>query len=227
MGDLEKFDESKPKQFCPHPLYDHFGDPVPKAEALRRLQLDDRAHYVLFFGFIRDYKGLDLLLEAFADGNLRRMNIRLLVAGEFYCDPKPYMEIISRHHLEDLVIMSNDFIPDSRVADYFCAADLVVQPYKSATQSGVTQIAYHFNKPMIITNVGGLAEFVPHEKVGYVVEPAPGEISKAILRFYEEGKEAAFSANAAAGKTKYSWGKMIEAIGKVAGLKQDSDRNGS
>jgi len=104
---------------------------------------------------------------------------------------------------------------------------LFVQPYQSATHSGVTQLAYHFNKPMIITNVGGLAEFVPHEKVGYVVEPAPGEISKAILRFYEEGKEAAFSANAAAGKTKYSWGKMIEAIGKVAGLKQDSDRNGS
>jgi glycosyltransferase involved in cell wall biosynthesis len=112
--------------------------------------------------------------------------------------------------------MSNDFIPDSHVLNYFCAADLVVQPYKSATQSGVTQIAYHFNKPMIITNVGGLAEFVPDEKVGFVVEPVPGEISEAILRFYTEGREAEFSANAAVEKQKYSWSNMIDAIEKVS-----------
>ncbi|MDP1622159.1 MAG: glycosyltransferase [Bacteroidales bacterium] len=215
LNDLNKFDAVKPKLYCPHPLYDNFGDPVSKREALERLQLDPGFRYVLFFGFIRDYKGLDLLLEAFADEHLSQMNVRLLVAGEFYCDPKPYHEIIARHHLEDKVIMSNDFIPDSQVLNYFCAADLIVQPYKSATQSGVTQIAFHFNKPMVITNVGGLAEFVPHEKAGYVVNPDPAEIAASIVRFYSENRESEFSANAALEKQKYSWGNMVETIDKL------------
>ncbi len=155
---------------------------------------------------------MDLLLEAFADDRLKQRKIKLLVAGEFYCDPKPYQDIINKHHLEDQVIMSNDFIPDSKVLNYFCAADLVVQPYKSATQSGVTQIAYHFNKPMIITDVGGLAEFVPHEKAGYVVNPEPTEIASAIIRFYDENREAEFAANASVEKQKYSWGNMVDTI---------------
>ncbi len=212
MDDLEKIDNRKPKRYCPHPLYDNFGDPIPKPEALSRLNLDQDFWYVLFFGFIRDYKGLDLLLEAFADDRLQQRKIKLLVAGEFYCDPKPYQDIINKHHLEDQVIMSNDFIPDSKVLNYFCAADLVVQPYKSATQSGVTQIAYHFNKPMIITDVGGLAEFVPHEKAGYVVNPEPTEIASAIIRFYDENREAEFAANASVEKQKYSWGNMVDTI---------------
>jgi D-inositol-3-phosphate glycosyltransferase len=212
LDDLEQFDSTKPKIYCPHPLYDNFGHATTKEEAMARLNLDPGYRYVLFFGFIRDYKGLDLLLEAFADERLRQMKVKLLVAGEFYCDPKPYQEIIARHHLGERVIMSNDFIPDSKVLNYFCAADLVVQPYKSATQSGVTQIAYHFNKPMIITNVGGLAEFVPHEKVGYVVNPDPAEISSSIVRFYSENKESEFSASAAIEKQKYSWENMVKAI---------------
>jgi D-inositol-3-phosphate glycosyltransferase len=218
MDDLEKIDKKKPRLFCAHPLYDNFGASIPKEQALARLQLDPSFHYVLFFGFIRDYKGLDLLLEAFGDERLCRLNVKLLVAGEFYCDPKPYREIIAKHRLEDQVIMSNDFIPDSQVLNYFCAADLVVQPYKSATQSGVTQIAYHFNKPMIITNVGGLAEFVPHEKAGYVVSPDPVEIASAIVRFYQENKEAEFSAGAALEKQKYSWIKMAETIDSLRRL---------
>lgn len=216
LKDYEEFTGRRTGIYCPHPLYDNFGEPVGREVALDRLQLDPKFRYVLFFGFIREYKGLDLLLEAFADEKLRRSGIRLIVAGEFYCDPKPYLDIIAKHNLEDQVVMVNDFIPDSRVVDYFCAADLVVQPYKSATQSGVTQIAYHFNKPMIITDVGGLAEFVPHEKAGYVVEPVPGEISAAILRFYEEGKEREFSANAATEKLKYSWSRMVVAINDAA-----------
>jgi glycosyltransferase involved in cell wall biosynthesis len=111
--------------------------------------------------------------------------------------------------------MSNDFIPDSEVVYYFCAADLVVQPYKTATQSGVTQIAYHFNKPMIITNVGGLAEFVPDGRVGYVVEPDEKQIALAIGRFYNENKEEDFSVNAAEEKKKYSWSRMIDAIDEL------------
>jgi D-inositol-3-phosphate glycosyltransferase len=186
LDDLETFDKKKPKAFCPHPLYDNFGEPIPKSEALRRLGLDDSFRYLLFFGFIRDYKGLDLLLEAFADERLRKTPLKLIVAGEFYCDPKPYHEQVARLGIGEHVIMSNDFIPDSQVVNYFCASDLVVQPYKSATQSGVTQIAYHFNKPMLITDVGGLAEILPHGKVGYVVSPVPADIANAIVDFYEE-----------------------------------------
>ncbi len=212
MADLEQFDAAKPKAYCPHPLYDNFGTPVPRADALQELGLDPAFRYVLFFGFIRDYKGLDLLLEAFADERIRQSNLRLLVAGEFYCDEKPYRELIDRHKLHDRVVMSNDFIPDSRVVHYFCAADLVVQPYKSATQSGVTQIAYHFDKPMVITGVGGLAEFVPDGEVGFVVEPEPHAIAGAIVRFFEEDHAAAFSANASREKQKYSWNRMIETI---------------
>lgn len=225
LDDLSEFNANIPKIYCPHPLYDNFGEPISKAAALAQLRLDPSFHYVLFFGFIRDYKGLDLLLEAFADNRLYDRRIKLLVAGEFYCDPKPYQEIISRHHLEDQVIMSNDFIPDSQVLNYFCAADLVVQPYKSATQSGVTQIAYHFNKPMIITDVGGLSEFVPHEKVGYVVNPEPAEISAAILRFYDERREVEFSANAVLEKQKYSWVRMVQAIDKLLGFSPPVDKN--
>lgn len=215
LGELEGFDRKRPKIYCPHPLYDNFGEPMGKKEARLSLGLDPGARYVLFFGFIRDYKGLDLLLEAFGLSPLKDSGIRLIVAGEFYCDPEPYKNIISRHGLEDIVVMSNDFIPDSKVVNYFCAADLVVQPYKSATQSGVTQIAYHFNKSMVITDVGGLSEFVPDGRTGYVVEPSPRSIAEAISRFYREGKESEFSANAAAEKQKYSWARMAEAIGKI------------
>lgn len=216
MADLENFDSRKPKIWCPHPLYDNFGDAISKNEAKKNLGLDPDVRYVLFFGFIRDYKGLDLLLEAFGTETLKNSGIKLLVAGEFYCDPAPYFEIIKRHALEGVVIMSNDFIPDSQVVNYFCSADVVVQPYKSATQSGVTQIAYHFDKPMIISDVGGLAEFVPHRKVGYVVNPDPVSIASTILEYFSEHKEAEFSANAAVEKQKYSWGRMVSAINEVA-----------
>ena len=216
MDELETFDAYKPKVYCPHPLYDNFGAAISKEQAKKNLGLDQSSKYALFFGFIRDYKGLDLLLEAFGTDELRNSGVKLLVAGEFYCDPAPYQEIITRHALEETVIMSNDFIPDSQVVNYFCSADVVVQPYKSATQSGVTQIAYHFDKPMIITDVGGLAEFVPHQKVGYVVNPDPSAIASAVIEFYRSGKEAEFSANAAVEKQKYSWERMVKAISEVA-----------
>ena len=215
MDDLSTFTREKPKVYCPHPLYDNFGDAISKQEAKKKLGLDPVTRYALFFGFIRDYKGLDLLLEAFGTRVLKNSGIKLLVAGEFYCDPAPYNEIIKRHGLENTVIISNDFIPDSKVVNYFCSADVIVQPYKSATQSGVTQIAYHFNKPMIITDVGGLAEFVPHGRAGYVVRPDINAIASAILEFYSEGKEEEFSANAAVEKQKYSWGRMVESINSV------------
>jgi D-inositol-3-phosphate glycosyltransferase len=212
LSELELFDHKKPKIYCPHPLYDNFGDLIDKTEARKMLGLDPAQKYILFFGFIRDYKGLDLLLRAMADQQIRKAGIKLLVAGEFYTDPKPYFDIISRENIQDSVIMSNDFIPDNDVAKYFCAADLVVQPYKNATQSGVTQIAYHFNKPMITTDVGGLAEMVPDGKVGFVINPESSEIAGAILKYYKDDLETTFTSCVMHEKEKYSWNNLVDSL---------------
>lgn len=215
LNELDLFDKTKPKLFCSHPLYDNFGEPKTKVDSRSYLKLNQDFNYLLFFGFIRDYKGLDILLKAFGDDRIKSKKLKLLVAGEFYTDSKPYLDLIESLQLRDSVIMSNDFIPDSEVVNYFCAADIVVQPYKSATQSGVTQIAYHFDKPMIITNVGGLAEFVPDGKVGFVTEPDEKQLADAILRYYDEQREEEFSKNAANEKKKYTWGKMVDAIDEL------------
>ena len=171
LEDLKKFDDKKPAIFSPHPLYDNFGEAISKTEAYQKLGLEINTEYLLFFGFIRDYKGLDILLHAMADERIRQLNVKLIVAGEFYTDAKPYAEMITQLNIADKLILKTDFIPDDEVRNYFCAADMVVQPYKHATQSGVTQICYHFDRPMLVTNVGGLPEIVPNGKVGYVVEP--------------------------------------------------------
>ncbi len=215
LTDLEKFDKTKPKEFCPHPLYDHYGKVTDKTEAKKKLGLDESTRYLLFFGFIRDYKGLDLLLQAVDKAFFEKNNLKLLIAGEFYSDPKPYLDIIKNREIEELVILSNDFIPDEKVADYFNACDAVVQPYKDATQSGVTQIAYHFEKPIITTDVGGLAEIVPDGEVGYVIQPDPEEIRKAIQRFYQENKEEEFKNGVKKLKDNYSWSRMLQSIDNV------------
>lgn len=215
LNDLNIFDKIKPREFCPHPLYDNFGKPISKSLAIENLKLNPDYNYLLFFGFIRDYKGLDILLKAFSDKEIANLPLKLIVAGEFYNDSKQYFDIIEKHNLQDRVIMSNDFIPDDKVLNYFSACDIVVQPYKTATQSGVTQIAYHFNKPMIVTDVGGLAEIVPDNKVGYVVKPEPEEVAKAILKFYSLNKENEFLENILTEKKKYSWQRMLEAINNL------------
>ena len=212
LGDLGLFDQKKPRRFCPHPLYDHYGKSIEKEAAKQALGLDADTHYVLFFGFIRGYKGLDLLFDAFADERLRQMNVKLIVAGEFYGDPKPYMEQIERLGIGDRIVLKTDFIPDSEVNRYFCASDIVAQPYKSATQSGVTQIAFHFERPMLVTNVGGLPEIVPNGKIGYVVEPEANQIADAIVRYFTEGNESAFVENIKIEKQKYAWSNMTDAV---------------
>ncbi len=215
LKDLELFNTKKPRAFSPHPLYDNFGPKVEKAKALQILHLDDQYHYLLFFGFIRDYKGLDILLDAFADERIKAMKVKLLVAGEFYGKSEKYFEQEKRLQLKN-VIWSNDFIPDSQVGDYFGACDMVVQPYKTATQSGVTQIAYHFERPMLVTNVGGLAEIVPDQKVGYVVEPNAKEVADALVDFYTNNRETEFTENTKTEKLKYGWDKMTQTIYNLA-----------
>jgi len=215
LNDISGFDKEKPRIYHPHPLYDNFGAGISKDEACRRLSLDEKTPYMLFFGFIRDYKGLDLLLEALATSTLSDLNARLLIAGEFYGNEEKYMDIIRSRKLDDKVVLRTSFIPNTEVYLYFSACDLVVQPYRHATQSGVTQIAYHFGKPIITTNVGGLAEMIPDGKVGYVVSPDPECIAKAIYSFYHEEKEAEFAANVLIERERFSWEGLLDEIDKI------------
>ena len=207
LDDIDLFDPKhrRPRAFSPHPLYDHYGDTLTPAEARRTLGLKEQGRYVLFFGFIREYKGLDLLLDAMADERLEQMGVKLIVAGEFYGDPKPYHEQLRRLDLADRVVLHTDFIPDHEVNRYFCAADIVAQPYKSATQSGVSQIAYHFEKPMLVTNVGGLPEIVPDGKAGFVVEPDAQHIADALVRFYNDNCAERLTQGVRDEKRKYLW----------------------
>ncbi|MCU0449414.1 MAG: glycosyltransferase [Bernardetiaceae bacterium] len=209
QADLARLAPGKPTAYSPHPVYDSYGDPLPKAEARQRLQLPADGRYLLFFGLIRAYKGLDLLLEAFADGRLKAAGVRLIVAGEYYDDRAKYEAIIDRLGLAPYLVLATHFIPNGQVAWYFGAADLVVQPYRTATQSGVTQIGYHFGKPMLVTDTGGLAETIPHGRAGYVVPLAPAAIADAILDFFENNREAAMSQGVAEEKVKYSWPTFI------------------
>lgn len=212
LNDLDMFDRKKPRAFCPHPLYDHFGQKKTRDEALAALTLDPSFSYILFFGFIRDYKGLDILLQAMANESLLKKNVKLVVAGEFYNNPNQYFELAKNLGISDRIIWRNDYIPDTQVSSYFSAADIVAQPYKSATQSGVTQIAYHFEKPMLVTNVGGLSEIVPDGKVGYVVEPNADAVAAALCSFYENDLTAFFEENIREEKKKYAWSRMTDTI---------------
>jgi len=213
VADINHFDkENKPKAVSPHPIYDHYGDVLIKKEAAMKLGLHEQKKYILFFGFIRQYKGLDLLLEAFADKRLREFPVRLIVAGEFYENPQPYLESIIKLKLEGLVELRTGFIPDNEVRNYFSVADIVAQPYRSATQSGVSQIAYHFEKPMLVTNVGGLAEIVPDGKVGYVVEVSPKQIADALVDFFTNDRAATMIENIKIEKQKFAWSRMTDTI---------------
>ena len=215
MSDLFLFEKEKPKRKVMHPLYDNFGTIISKQEAKTHLNIPQNEKIILFFGFIRRYKGLDLLLEAM--GKLKSVpdSPKLLIAGEFYEDAKPYNELIDKLGIRDQLILRTDFIPDSEVKYYLCAADAVVQPYRNATQSGVTPLAYHFEKPMIITNVGGLPSLVPHEKSGLVAEPDPASIASAITRFYQLG-ENYFIPHLRNEKEKFSWSVLVDSIRNLA-----------
>lgn len=216
LNDIETFDNlKKPKVVSPHPIYDHFGNLLAKNEAATKLGLNENESYILFFGFIRQYKGLDLLLDAFADKRLKEMNIKLIVAGEFYEDAEPYLQQIVNTGIIDRVEMRTKFIPDSEVKDYFSAADIIAQPYRTATQSGVSQIAYHFEKPMLVTNVGGLSEIVPNGKVGYVVDVDSKKIADALVDFFNKKRSAEFIENIKIEKQKYAWSGMTEAINRL------------
>jgi D-inositol-3-phosphate glycosyltransferase len=223
LTDLQLFRKDIPAKLNPHPLFDNFGAMLPRGEALTMLGLDQDYRYILFFGFIRAYKGLDLMINAFSDNRFREKKLRLIIAGEFYEDPAPYLKQIKDYNLEDEIILFDRFIADNEVGRFFSVADLIVQPYKSATQSGVTQIAYHFEKPMVVTNVGGLKEIVPDGRCGYVVNTEPLEIADAINDFFENERKELFVKNVREEKEKYSWSKMTGSILEVFKKSTDND----
>jgi len=210
--DLRQFTASKPYRYTPHPIYDSYGELVLREAALQQLKLPENQRYILFFGFIRQYKGLDLLLRAMADERVRSLPIRLIVAGEFYDDDAPYRELIVQHHLTEKVILHDDFIPNEQVKYYFGAADLVVQPYRTATQSGISQLAFHFEKPMIVTRVGGLPEIVRHGEEGYVVDVDAAAIAEVIVDFFEHERQSEMTRNVRVGKARYGWDQMVACI---------------
>lgn len=215
-GELKAYSDA-PALFSPHPLFENFGERVARNEACVRLGLDPTVDYVLFFGLIRDYKGLDLLLDAWAE--LRRRGLaagrRLIVAGEFYTPKERYLRQIADNGLQDEVILHDRFIPDEQVKYYFSAADFVVQPYKTATQSGVTQIAYQFCVPMVVTDVGGLSEIVPDGRVGYVCEPTVRGVADAVARMYDGDTIERFRLNCIEERKRFSWEEMCTRIAEL------------
>ena len=207
-NDIKTFSH-KPVSISPHPIFNHFGDPITKMEARTQLGLPQQDKIILFFGYIRKYKGLDLLIQAMANETIKNLGIQLIIVGEFYEDASTYHDLVNALELQNRISFYSNYIPDGEVKNYVCSADFIIQPYKNATQSGVTPLAYHFEKPMLVTNVGGLADTVPHLKTGIVVAPNAEEIAKGIETLYELG-EKHFIPNIIEEKKKYSWSQMTE-----------------
>ena len=211
LDDLRGTNFAGISDFHVHPLYDNFGPLQHKQSMRSKLGIPMDAKLCLFFGFIRKYKGLDLLLQAMKELNAIDDKIHLLVAGEFYDEEESYLNIIKELDLKN-IHLHTDFIPNNQVSDYFSACDLVVQPYRTATQSGVSQVAYHFEKPMVVTNVGGLAEFVPEGKTGYVCEPEPKSIAKSVKTYFDNPNKEAMQAEIKEFKKQFSWSSLVASI---------------
>ena len=213
VQDIDHLDRNnKPKTSYPHPIYDHYGEQMSKEEACQALNLNPENQYMLFFGLVRAYKGLDLLLDAFGKVKDQLPNLQLIIAGEFYEDEDKYRAQISNNQLTNKVIIKNEFIADADLRKYFGAANLIVQPYKTATQSGVTQVAFHFEKPMLVTNVGGLGEIVHDRKMGYAVEPNADAIAAALTDYYTQNRQANYTEYLILQKENYSWTKLVESF---------------
>ena len=216
VQDIDHLDQNnKPKTSYPHPIYDHYGEQMSKEEACQALNLNPENQYMLFFGLVRAYKGLDLLLDAFGKVKDQLPNLQLIIAGEFYEDEDKYRAQISNNQLTNKVIIKNEFIADADLRKYFGAADLIVQPYKTATQSGVTQVAFHFEKPMLVTNVGGLGEIVHDHQMGYAVEPNADAIAAALTDYYIHSRQAVYTEYLIKQKDNYSWSKLAESFVKI------------
>ncbi len=213
--EMQQFIKQQKVNYVPHPIYDIYGDILPQDQAKEKLQLNKAERHILFFGFIRAYKGLDLLIKAMSHERVKALGVKLIVAGEYYDQQEKYESLIQKLDLADKIILHTQFISNEEVGNYFSATDLVVQPYKTATQSGISQIAYHFEKPMVVTNVGGLPEIVDHNKNGYVVPVQAEDIAKAIADFFKLNKSSEFTKGVKEKKKEFSWSNFMNAIDKL------------
>lgn len=211
MKDLEQFTKTNHKKFLLHPLYTSFGEKLDKQIARQKLGINLTDKIVLFFGLIRKYKGLDMLLDAFAE--LKSMpDLKLIIAGEFYEDKQPYLDLINQYQIQEQVILHDKFIANEDVKLYFSAADLVALPYRSATQSGVTQVSFHFEVPTLVTNVGGLGEIIPDKVAGYVVESNGKAIADGIKDYFDNNRMASFTEGMKKEKQKYDWSIFVNEV---------------
>ncbi len=212
LNDISKFSTNSNKVYSPHPMYETYGEIVSLNVAREKLGLNQDDKIILFFGLIRHYKGLDVLIDAMKHPEIKRQNIKLLIAGEFYEDKQPYFDLIEKYHLHDQIILHDKFIANEDVRYYFCASNLVAQTYRNATNSGVTMVGYYYEKPMLVTNVGGLAEIVPNEKCGYVVENSVSVISEKMVEYFAKDREKEFTKNVILEKKKYEWTEFINSL---------------
>ncbi len=209
--DLQLMKPSAEQKLLFHPIYSNFGTGVVRENALKHLQLSAKPT-LLFFGFIRKYKGVDILLKVVSMLK-EKMDLQLIIAGEFYDNKKKYLDLIETLNIKNNVKIFSDFIPNEEVKYYFSASDVVVLPYKEATQSGIFQIANNFEKPIIATDVGGLGEEIENGKTGYVVEKNnPSALADAVFKFFSEQKDMEFSRNVRNKKEKYSWENFVLGI---------------
>lgn len=211
MKDLEQFTKTNHKKFLLHPLYTSFGEKLDKQIARQKLGINTNDKIVLFFGLIRKYKGLDMLLDAFAELK-SKPDLKLIIAGEFYEDKQPYLDLINQYQIQDQVILHDKFIANEDVKLYFSATDLVALPYRSATQSGVTQVSFHFEVPTLVTNVGGLGEIIPDKVAGYVVESNGKAIAEGIKDYFENNRMISFTEGMKKEKQKYDWSIFVNEV---------------
>ena len=202
--------------YTPHPLFDLFGDQIPKNDAKLQLGIKEKK-MLLYFGLIRAYKGLDLLIEAAGKLKKKLQNVKILAVGDCYENQDHYRELIKTHDVEDIFDLRMEFVPNNQVHKYFSAADAIVLPYKSATQSGVVPVAYHFNKPVIITDVGGLKEIVLDGKTGLVVKPDADHIANGVIKFYNIWSETDFDSDIEEFKQQFTWNIFIEKLEQLIG----------
>lgn len=201
-NDLHRFLPNAKVFLKQHPLYNHLGDKIERSLALEKYGLDNRKKTLLFFGFIREYKGLDILLKAFA---MLDDSYQLIIAGESYTDFSPYDKLIKECPNNNILLLQR-YIADDEVARLFSCADVCVQPYRSATQSGITAVSYHFDIPMIVTNVGGLKEDVIDGVTGIIVnEINPEAVAVAVRKFFSTARENDFKEGIARLKKELSW----------------------
>jgi len=197
-----------------HPTYSNFRfENMSKSTAREKLGLSFGQKVLLFFGFVREYKGLKHLLRALPKITAQYKDCHLMIVGDFGIDKQSYLDLINELKLNEYINIYDSYIPDREIEKYFAASDLVVLPYESATQSGIVQIAYGFGKAVVATNVGGLPEVVLDNKTGYIVEPQnPEQIANAVICFFKENKMNEFAVNIANEADKYSWDRMVEKV---------------